>query len=167
MRERRTARVLLFDPEGRLLLMKGRFPGRPLGSGAWFTVGGGLREGEMLDEAARREVLEETGITAMDLGPVVWLREAAYELFGEPVLFRESYFVAHCAAIEPVRDGWDEGERELMEDIRWWRLPDLRRCLDPIYPEGLCDLAPDIAGGRYPARPLIITPARASDGQGR
>ena len=167
MRERRTARVLLFDPEGRLLLMKGRFPGRPPGGGAWFTVGGGVREGESLAEAARREVLEETGITTIDLGPVVWLREAAYELRGEPVLFRESYFVARCAAIEPVRDGWDEGERELMEDLRWWRLADLRRCLDPIYPEGLCDLAPDIAEGRYPAKPLIITPARASKRQRR
>ena len=46
MRERPTARVLLFDPQGRILLMKGRMPNDPPTTSAWHTPGGGLEPGE-------------------------------------------------------------------------------------------------------------------------
>ena len=61
MRERLTARVLLFDPRGRLLLVRGRAtPAAELSF--WFTVGGGVEPGETLEAGALREVAEETGI---------------------------------------------------------------------------------------------------------
>jgi len=157
MRERLTARVLLLDPEGRILLMKGRLPSRADGPGGWFTVGGGANPGETLLAAARREVLEETGFAQVDFGPVVWLHEAVHLLEGEAVLFKESYVVAFCAGEEPSRDGWDDAERRLMDDIRWWRAEDLAATLEPVYPQGLAAMLPDIIARRYPARPSVIT----------
>ena len=83
MRRRLTARVLLFDPLGRILLMKGRLPTRRDGPGAWFTIGGGAEPGEAVLEAAAREIREETGIAEFELGPVIWRREGMMRLAGD------------------------------------------------------------------------------------
>ena len=157
MRERLTARVLLFDRDGRILLMKGRLPSGPDQPAAWFTVGGGAEPGESVLEAAAREIREETGFTDAELGPMVWRREGPLHLAnGERVLFKEHYVVARCAGGEPSRAGWDEVERALVDDIRWWTLADLRGCEEMVHPVGLVDLLPDILAGRYPAEPREI-----------
>jgi len=160
MRERITVRVLLFDPAGRILLMKGRLPSRPDGPGAWFTVGGGAEPGESLEACARREIAEETGFTEVEIGPAVWRRRGAGALVdGEPAVFSETYIVAHCAGGEPSRTGWMDHEHDLIDDIRWWTLEAILDSLEPIYPERLRELLPDVAAGRRPAEPLDITVA--------
>ncbi|HEX5376962.1 MAG TPA: NUDIX domain-containing protein [Phenylobacterium sp.] len=161
MRERITVRVLLFDPDGRILLMKGRLPDRRDAPGAWFTVGGGAEPGETLEACALREVAEETGFTEIELGPVVWSRESVGTLVtGETVVLKETYVVARCGGAEPVRDGWEDYEHDLVDDIRWWTLEDLAACVEPIYPERFLELLPDVAAGRFPDEPLEITVIR-------
>jgi 8-oxo-dGTP pyrophosphatase MutT (NUDIX family) len=157
MRERLTARVLLLDPQGRILLMKGRLESHADGPGAWFTVGGGANPGETVLAAAIREVAEETGFTDVEFGPVVWLREAVHVLRGERVLFKESYLVAFCAGAEPRRDGWDEAERRLMDDIAWWRIEDLAATHEAVFPPGLAQMLPEIIARRFPDEPYLIT----------
>src|ERR1700722_2782481 len=98
MRERLTARVLLLDPAGRILLMKGRLPGRPAGPEFWYSVGGGVDEGETLAQAAAREIVEETGLTDAVLGPTVWRDEVIlHDIDGEERLFKQYYVVARTA----------------------------------------------------------------------
>ena len=161
MRERLTSRVLLFDPAGAILLLRGRMPGRPASSSAWHTVGGGVDPGETLIEAARREIAEETGFTEVDLGPVVWTRSGAGTLVtGEQVLFREHYFVGRCPGGEPSRAGWADYETDLIDDIRWWTPADLAGLTERIYPERFLELIPAIAAGVYPDPPLEITVTR-------
>ena len=140
MRERLTARVLLLDPQDRILLMKGRLPSTPDAPGAWFTVGGGVEPGESLSAAALREIREETGFGEADVGPVLWEGEQIHhDRKGRPVRVKESFMVARCAGGEPARDGWQALEREFVDDIRWWTLAELAACAEPVFPADLAE----------------------------
>lgn len=150
MRERRTARVLLFDPAGRILLMKGRLPSNPAGPGWWFTVGGGVEAGESLAQAAAREVREETGFADAVIGEVVFeTDQVLHDRKGRPVRQRDQFLIARCGGGEPSRADWQALEHEFVDDIRWWTLSDLAASVEPIYP---ADLAVRLAALTDPGR---------------
>lgn len=56
-----SACVLIVDPQNRILLQKRK------DNGFWGYPGGALELGESLEECAKREVLEETGLTVTEL----------------------------------------------------------------------------------------------------
>ncbi|MGH2533101.1 MAG: NUDIX domain-containing protein [Thermomicrobiales bacterium] len=87
MIDRPTARVILLDHEGRVLLFQLADPNvaepdsphESLRRGLfWCTPGGGVEPGETHEEAARRELWKETGITNVQLGPRVFTREKTW-----------------------------------------------------------------------------------------
>ena len=79
-RHRPSSRLLILAPDRRVLLLKFRFRTT---DGAlkrfWATPGGGLEGDETFEEAARRELFEETGIEAA-IGPQIARRDSVYEL---------------------------------------------------------------------------------------
>jgi 8-oxo-dGTP pyrophosphatase MutT (NUDIX family) len=157
---RRTARVLLLDPLDRLLLFRFDDP-QLLTEGRtstvfWATAGGGVEPGESYQEGARREVREETGLTDVDLGPVVWTREKTVIFQQGPTHFVEQYFIARTAVTEISVDGQEEYEKQFLRGHRWWSPDDLRRTDELIFPEGIADLLAPILAGTLPTEPLRI-----------
>jgi 8-oxo-dGTP pyrophosphatase MutT (NUDIX family) len=139
---RRAARVLLVDGVGRVLLFRGHDPDRPDAGSWWFTVGGGLDEGESHREAAARELFEETGLTVdpTTLGGVVLERTAEFDLAGTSYAQSEEFFLARVDAHEVDTAGFTPLEESFVLGHRWWTRDDLRTTSDVVYPEGLADL---------------------------
>ena len=146
---RRAARVILVDPDDRVLMVRGHDGGQPSRSW-WFTVGGGLDEGETSRAAALRELKEETGIELPPgalVGPV-FTRSAVFDFVFEHCRQDEELFYARVGAGTLLsRSGWTDLESELLDDLRWFTLDDLAGVTDEVFPEGLVDLVQTLLGG--------------------
>ena len=139
---RLAARVLLVDAAGRVLLFQGHDPSRPEAGTWWFTVGGGVDEGETRREAAARELREETGLEfpADALGPVVLERVAEFSLAGTAYQQQEEFFLARVDAHEVDTAGFTHFEESFVLDHRWWERDELRTTTDTVFPADLADL---------------------------
>ncbi len=158
MNERITCRLILLDPDNRILLMKIRGEwGNDTGKPIWITLGGGLEEGESVMDAAIREAWEESGIEDIEIGPAVAYIETMGWLNKQPCLFRETFVAAHAPTAETRQDNWTEIERKVVAELRWWTLDELRATDEIVLPTMLVDLLPDVIAGRYPEEMLRIT----------
>lgn len=135
--ERRSARLLVLDPEGRLLLFRyddGRGP--PF----WATPGGQLLPGESFEQAAARELAEETGFAAA-IGPLVRTRDDVFTA-GDvgPARWLEHYFAVRTQGGTPSQADWTEEERRTIRATRWFTPAELRAEPDPVLPAWLRDV---------------------------
>lgn len=149
------SRLVILDDTDRILLF--RATNAEIDDTFWFTPGGGLEPGETHEEAAHRELWEETGLTNVELGPWIWSREGNYlELH-----FREKYFLIRTPNFEPQPAQPDPRfEQYMLEDgwFRWWTADELATYTgaERIEPPGLARLLPPILEGDLPAEPLDL-----------
>jgi 8-oxo-dGTP pyrophosphatase MutT (NUDIX family) len=154
---RPTARILLADPEGRILLFSAR---EADGERWWFTPGGGVHQGETVEGAAVRELFEETGVSCgeAELGPVVatsasrWTAQEQGKLF----LGAHSFFFLRVPQARIDTGGQEALERSLITGHRWWAVAELRTATERIVPPGLAGLADRLLRGDIPDRPVRL-----------
>jgi 8-oxo-dGTP pyrophosphatase MutT (NUDIX family) len=120
---RTSARVVLLDESGAVLLFCGSDPAWPDGPAPqwWFTAGGAAQPGETLTDAAVRELAEETGLQvdpAEMIGPV-WRRDAVIDFNGSVIRSEEMFFVHRTGRFEPSTSGRSALERRYIHGHRW------------------------------------------------
>lgn len=141
---RTSARVVLLDGRGRVLLLRGHDPSVP-DVHFWFTIGGGVEVGETLRDAAIRELAEETGLAAQseDLRGPIWRRTATFTFDGVVIRSEELFFVLRTETFEPVRSGFTALERRVVTGHRWCSADDIRGFSssgDAVYPRAMAEL---------------------------
>ncbi|MFC6061455.1 NUDIX hydrolase [Streptomyces ochraceiscleroticus] len=152
---RRVSRVILLDPEDRVLLMHGFEPDEPSRTW-WFTPGGGLEGTESREEAALRELAEETGITDAELGPVLWRRHCSFPFDGRRWDQDEWYYLARTRNTATRLSGLTELERRSVAGLRWWTVTELSASHETVYPTRLAELLRTLLDEGPPSAPVVL-----------
>jgi 8-oxo-dGTP pyrophosphatase MutT (NUDIX family) len=146
---RRAARVLLLDAADRVLLLRGFDPAQPEHR-YWFTVGGGLDDGESMLEAAVRELFEETGLrlTVDDLTGPVWRETTRFPFDGQWYVQEQEFFLARTPdhGFEVDSSGLNEVERASVDGSAWWSPEDLDATAEQFYPTDLATVLRTVSG---------------------
>lgn len=137
--DREAARVLLLDGAGRLLLLRGHDPADLTVGSWWFTPGGGLEGEETAEQAAHRELWEETGLRLPSLlGPVAERRQ---EFSFDGLLYRqhELYFVGRLDEVDVAVAPVVQTDLEVRSVLgwRWWSLEELTTTPETVHPQWL------------------------------
>jgi ADP-ribose pyrophosphatase YjhB (NUDIX family) len=145
LRVRRAGRVIVLDPDDRVLLF--RYDDGPPNRRHWCTPGGGLNDGEDYVAGARRELAEETGWTDVLPGDEVYQRTLTMEYADAIVRQYERFFLARVAV---ARRGLGEVAAMHVSDgiaaWHWWTLAELDATDEVIWPAGLADLIRGLIG---------------------
>jgi 8-oxo-dGTP pyrophosphatase MutT (NUDIX family) len=151
---RPAARVLLVDPARRVLLI--RCLDVETDYTWWITPGGGLGDGESHEQAACREVFEETGLSDLGLGPCVWVREHVFVWRGRLYRQQERFFLARVKAFEPRAALLTDEEMELVREHRWWTAPEIEASHEVFAPRRLGSLLREILAEGPPPEPVDV-----------
>lgn len=166
---RNSIKVLLLN-ENKLLLLYADDPKTTSVEGEyhgpfWFPVGGEIELGETPQEAALREIYEETGIKKenVELGPIVWEGEFTLVLAGTPVHIKEQFIIARTKQNKVSLSNLTKYEKAVIKKAAWFSLEDIENCKEIIYPVLLKEYLANIIAGKYPDNPLNIDLAKKPD----
>jgi 8-oxo-dGTP pyrophosphatase MutT (NUDIX family) len=151
------ARVILVDPQDRILLLAARDPAD--GRVVWFTPGGGVEEGETLEQAARRELSEEIPQAAhAPLRGPVWKRHRAeFSWNGKRISQTEWFFVGRIEQpLDAANIRVGGAEEEFFAGARWASVTDLAAWTpdEIMAPRRLPELLSALLAGNWPAEPI-------------
>lgn len=155
---RPAARVVCLNPSGQVLLIRSSDPADRAKPPWWELPGGGIDGGESAEDAIRRELAEEAGVTDAVVGPCIWTQHAQFTFAGWDFDQHERIHLATC-------DGSTDGALHLeafealaFEEARWWNVVDFLTETGPTVPPRLREFLPAIMAGDIPNPPIDITP---------
>lgn len=153
---------MLIDPDGKVLLFHDSDPGHPGVPRFWITPGGGIDPGETVEQAALREVAEETGLMLEPSelrGPIA--HRAVVHGYSDKIVEQdETYFVVWADAFDVDVAGHTVDEQTTFVGHRWWASSELRDTDALVWPTALADL---IDAAAEPVRwPITIDDAEES-----
>lgn len=135
--QRPAARILLLDAQDRVLLFRFDAGDRPA---FWGTPGGAIDPGETYEDAARRELREETGLD-LDCGAEIHRRVVEFVTLEDiAVIADERYFIVRTDDCTIDTASHTDLERRVMQEHRWFTLAEIRDWPETIFPEDLAEM---------------------------
>lgn len=144
---RRTSRIILMDEGGAALLFMTVAPDSTRFA-RWITPGGGVDPGETHEQAAIRELFEETGLVVDSVGEPVWSLDFAVAWDdADHDRGHAEYYVVRCERFEPASTNWTEDEHIDVTAHGWFTAAELLRSGQPFEPYDLPRLLREVARG--------------------
>ena len=148
----------MLDPQDRILLINAIDPARRNGPGWWEIPGGGIDPGESTDDAVRRELWEEAGISDAEIGPCVWVQAVEFTFAGWRFEQDEWVHLARCDGSAQGPMGLEALEVMAFGEQRWWTIEELLEQTPRTIPYRMAEFLPDLISGPLPEDPIDITP---------
>lgn len=142
---RPSARLFVLNPEERVLLFLFEVDTPGVGfERFWATPGGAVGLGETYEQAARRELLEETGFD-LDPGPQIGQRTAEFTSpSGVPLVADERYFFVRAPSSDVDWSSLEAFESKFMKRHQWWTLQEIAASDEVIYPERIVEMVQSV-----------------------
>jgi ADP-ribose pyrophosphatase YjhB (NUDIX family) len=150
---RLAARAIVLDPDDRVLLV--HWINEDNDVDVWLTPGGGLDEGEDVDDGLRRELREEAGLEGFEAGPTIWTRTHTFPWYGRTIEQRETFSLVRAPRFEPLPEA-GALEAEGVTEVRWWTLDELEASSGTFAPRRLPELLRDLLGNGEPEEPIDV-----------
>jgi len=138
---RHAARVVLVAEQDHVLMIHGFDPRTPHTS-YWYTLGGGIADGEEPRAAAVREVWEETGLRLApeDLVGPIHEDTVVFPFDGAVIHQRQVFFAARTSRFDPDPAGLEETEIRSTVAIGWVPARPLHQLAQTAFPANLPEL---------------------------
>lgn len=150
---RQAARVAVLDPAGAVFMF--RYDNPEVGV-HWAMPGGGIDPGETPEQAALRELREETGWTDLDLGPVLCRWEHDFTRVDVPVRQYEHIFLAYGPHRDLQGDVAAAHAADRIQHGRWWPPAELAATTEALWPPQLPALLAAVEATGAPATPVDL-----------
>lgn len=159
---RLTARIVVLNDRGQVLLFQVQdsqpvHEAYPTMVDYWITPGGGVEPNETLQQAALRELWEETGIRADQISPCVWYFERVLRLPHKSFRLQEYFFVVRISSAAVSRANMLDYERRMLVNNHWWSPEEISQTAEQFLPPQLPALLPPLLAGNLPLEPIRLS----------
>jgi len=151
IKERYAARVFLINAKNEILLLhfnaslsvinQKDLQCSPHSSAHWVTPGGQMEGNETPQQAARRELYEETGIEDAEFVETpVFYSEIEFLFRNEPTVFKEYFFVARVQHADISTANFTPEEKIFIRAHKWWSFKELQETTERVFPLEIVNL---------------------------
>ncbi|MFK7789556.1 MAG: NUDIX hydrolase [Phycisphaeraceae bacterium] len=152
--DRHAARVVLLDRHERILLFRCQEPGEE--RAFWITPGGGLEGDETHEQAAKRELYEETGLANVALSPCIWQRSHTFPWLGKTYRQHERFFLVQIESHTVDIGAHTEDEKLALTEYRWWSTTDIKQATETFFAPSRLGVCLDELLANRPSKPIDV-----------